>query len=104
MGHSAQKAERQTHLLLMMQTLVIILHHRQALLPARDIIRGRVHDVAGQEVLPEREAAGLACTVPRYISQSQSTTLIQSPRLEIPAPQGGTSLGGSGFVLKVGGA
>jgi len=63
-----------TYLLLMMQTFIIILHNWQAFLPARDIVRRCVHDVAGQEVLPEGEAARRAYTE-NYPSISQIYSL-----------------------------
>lgn len=50
-----------THLFSMMQAFLIILELRQTLLGARDVLGGRVEDVAGQHFLPEGEAARLAC-------------------------------------------
>ena len=41
-----------------MQTLVIVLQCRKAFLAAGNVVRGGVHDVAGEQLLPEREAAG----------------------------------------------
>ena len=47
-----------TNLFLVMQTLVIVLQCRKAFLAAGNVVGGGVYDVAGEELLPEREAAG----------------------------------------------
>ena len=41
----------------MMQTLIVILQRRRALLRARDILVVGVDDIAGEQLLPEGEAA-----------------------------------------------
>lgn len=46
----------QTHLLLVVQALVVILENRGALLLARVVFGRGVDDVAGEDVLPERKA------------------------------------------------
>lgn len=50
-----------TDLLPMMQALVIVFQHRQALLAAGDIVGGGVDDVAGEQVLPEGKTPGGTC-------------------------------------------
>lgn len=47
-----------THLLLVVQALVVILQHRRALLLARRVLLVAVDHVAGEHLLPEREAPG----------------------------------------------
>ena len=51
---------KHTHLFPMMQALLVILELRETLFCAGDVLGGRVDDVAGQHLLPEGEAAGLA--------------------------------------------
>lgn len=49
------------HLLLVVQALVVVFEGGQALLRAGQVVRVAVDDVAGEDFLPEGEAAGGAC-------------------------------------------
>lgn len=49
--------KQKTDLFLMVQTLIVILHHRQAFLLAGIVFCVGVDDVAGEEFLPEGKAA-----------------------------------------------
>ena len=50
-----------TNLLLMVQALIVVLQRRRAFLRARHVFLVGVHDVAGEQFLPEGKAAGRAC-------------------------------------------
>lgn len=57
-GRVFRSACTQTHLLLVVQALVVVLEGGQALLRAGQVVRVAVDDVAGEDFLPEGEAAG----------------------------------------------
>ena len=53
-----RRKERETDLFLVVQTLVIVFQGGEAFLAARYVVGRRVDDVAGEQLLPEGEAAG----------------------------------------------
>ena len=77
-----------THLLLVVQTLVVVLQERGALLPARAVLAVRVDHVAGQHFLPEGKAPAGACIVrllASCFSGSNCCRLSSFPAIRVPA-------------------